>query len=332
MQINLGSMETKYLLAGDIGGTKTHLALCESGKKIKEKKYPSQDFKTLEEIVKDFLSDVKAPIGKACFGIAGPIKDQKVIATNIPWVIESTRLQKELSIEKVVLINDLEANAYGIKTLSDDEFFVLNKGDSNARGNQALISAGTGLGEAGLYYNGKEHFPFASEGGHSDFAPRNDREIKLLKYLQSKFNHVSYERALSGYGLYNLFSYLVDVEKELVPKEILDTIDQKKGPKIISQKGLQEKGSIFEKTLDWFVSLYGAEASNMALKMMAIGGLYIGGGIAPKILDKMTSGIFMKAFLQKGRFEELLSKIPIKIILNENTALLGAIDYAQNHM
>lgn len=303
-------------LAGDIGGTKTHLALYdENGTCTREKKFPSQDYPDLETIVKEFeAKDVK----RACFGIAGPVKNGVCKATNLPWVVDVNTLP----FPKCALINDLVANAYGIRELKEDEIHVLNAGDKNAVGNQALISAGTGLGEAGLFFNGKTHIPFSSEGGHCDFAPRNDEEIDLLRYLIKKFGHASYERILSGPGLYNVYTYLVEA------KGMPDT--GAKTPQDVSERGMLTSDPTCHKALEFFVALYGAEAGNTALKVMALGGVFVGGGIAPKILEFIEKHHFMSAFTEKGRFKSLMESIPVKIVLNANTALLGAKHYAQN--
>lgn len=311
------------ILAGDIGGTKTHLALFENGKIVAEEKFASQEHKGLSEIVNIFLN--KKSVKKACFGIAGPIQNGKCQATNLPWVIESEELIQELKTNHVFLINDLEANAYGIKALPEDQFFTINEGSPHIFGNQALISAGTGLGEAGLYWNGKEHHPFACEGGHADFAPRNEIEMELLRYLRKKFKHVSYERILSGAGIVNLYQFLVELRLE---KGSID-FEGEDPARIITQRALKKECRACVRALRWFVSIYGAEAGNLALKILAIGGVYIGGGIAPKILPALKEKDFLDSFVEKGRFSSLLSQIPIKVILNENTALLGAERYAQ---
>lgn len=321
-------------LGGDIGGTKTHLALYEDreGKmiKIRDQKYLSQKYSHLTVVVKEFLKGKEGKIRCACFGVAGPVKQGKIQATNLPWLIEEKSLSRELEIEKVVLINDLEANAYGLKTLSDEEFYVLNKGNLLGDGNQALISAGTGLGEAGLYFDGKEHHPFASEGGHGDFAPRSDLEDELLKYLRKKFNHVSYERILSGPGLYNVYRFLLDTKKESEKGDILQEIESGDSPFVISDFGIRGLSSACVRTLELFVSIYGAEAGNMALKMFAMGGVFVGGGIAPKILEVFQKGGFMKGFIEKGRFSDFLKEISVKVVLNEHTALLGSVHFARN--
>lgn len=321
-------------LAGDIGGTKTHLALYkeQSGTpvSIKEHKFPSKNYLDLSSIVKEFLKGENIKVERACFGIAGPVKQGKSKATNLPWLVDTEILSKELQIEKVGLINDLEANAYGLKALKDEEFYVLNAGVPDLEQNQAMISAGTGLGEAGIYFDGKEHHPFGSEGGHSDFGPRGILQEELFEYLSKKFEHVSYERILSGPGLYNVYQFLIDTGKETEKALILKEIKEGDSPRLISEFGVQGKSPACSRTLEIFSSVYGAEAGNVALKMLALGGIFIGGGIAPKILDVLKKGEFMKAFMSKGRFCDLLSAIPVKVVLNEKTALLGSMHYARS--
>ena len=307
------------LLIGDIGGTKTNLALFETKRPlslIREETFPSANYGGLREIIDQFLAK-EEKVEAACFGIAGPVRQGRVVATNLPWVIDQKQLQEKLHIDQVYLLNDLEANAYGICTLGEEEFFVLNKGEKGVIGNQALISAGTGLGQAGLFFDGKTHIPFACEGGHTDFAPRNQQEIDLLLFAQKKFGHVSYERILSGPGFPLLHEFLHK-------KEIDFGTDDP--AKVITEKASTDP--ICKEVMRLFVSIYGAEAGNLALKFLPFSGIYIGGGIAPKILDHTKKGAFMEAFVDKGRFNELLSSIPVKVILNDKTALLGACEYA----
>jgi glucokinase len=300
-------------LAGDIGGTNTRLSLFEEGLNIvREHKYPSGEYGTLREIILEFVGNDR--VQKACIGIAGPVRDNVCHATNLPWVVDAKKLQQDLHGAPVVLINDLVANAYGIKTLPLNQFAIINEGAGG--GNQALISAGTGLGEAGIYFDGKKHHPFPSEGGHADFAPRNEEEIDLFRHLQKKFGHVSYERVVSGPGIYNLYSYAEGKEIDIVPSEI-------------TRRGADGSCKKCEQALDWFVTFYGAEVGNAALKYLATGGVYLGGGIAPAIVEKLKSPLFMDAFLDKGRFKDLLSQIPIWVVLNDNTALLGSAYYAR---
>ena len=308
-------------LIGDIGGTKTHLAIYD-GKVERSEKFPSGDYEGLGVIAKKFLGDEK--VARACFGVAGPVRDGKCEATNLPWIIDAAQLEQELGVDKVYLLNDLESNAWGIKALKDDQLCVLNDGASE-RGNCALISAGTGLGEAGIYFDGNEHRPFATEGGHADFAPRTDLEIELLCYLRERFEgHVSYERIVSGPGLGNVYRFLVDVKGR---EDVFGSVDEKELPRLVSDKGLEEAGDTSQEALELFVDLYGAEAGNLALKFLALGGVFVGGGIAPKILPMLKKGPFIKAFSDKGRFEKLLKSIPVKVILEENTALLGAAEF-----
>lgn len=319
------------ILAGDIGGTKTHLALFAAGEKrewIADAKFKSSEYENLVPIIKEFLADHPGDVDRACFGIAGPIKHGKCEATNLPWIVDSAEIAKEVKIDQVFLINDLEANAYGINCLEKNELFCLNKGDKH-EGNGALISAGTGLGEAGLFWDGKKYHPFASEGGHASFAPEDEFEIALLRFLQKQFEHVSFERVLSGPGLYNIYRFLIENRIERENEEVRKAMEVENPAKVISDWGLKERCPACARALHHFILLYGAEAGNWALKMLAISGLYIGGGIAPKILPAMEQGDFMKRFLKKGRFASLLSEIPVHVVLNENTALLGAAYYAR---
>ncbi len=310
-------------LAGDIGGTKTHLALYEKLEKkpIKEETYPSKEFKSLEEVVVNFLSD--ETVNKACFGIAGPVQNGVCKTTNLPWSIESKNLEKALKIEKVKLLNDLEANAWGIRVLTPEDFLVINSGQEVKNNNKALISAGTGLGEAGLFFDGRSYVPFACEGGHCDFSPRSEEDLLLWKELTKHFGHVSFERVLSGPGFLNIYRFVAKQNGKVLKEDLLQDVRE------ITKRALNKDCPICEKTLDWFVGLYGSEAGNLALKFLSLSGVYIGGGIAPKIQEKLKDGDFFENFKKKGRFESLLEKIPVKVILNPNTALFGAAYYAE---
>ncbi|GAB4186803.1 MAG: glucokinase [Simkaniaceae bacterium] len=319
-------------LAGDIGGTKTYLMLFDEQQEIvKEQKFKSKEYEKFSDLLKEFLQQAPRPVEKACFGIAGPVKKNRCQTTNLPWNVDGQKLSEELKISKIKLLNDLEANAYGIRTLEEEKFFILNSGEKE-EGNQALISAGTGLGEAGIFYHSNAYVPFPSEGGHVDFSPRNDLEIELLQYLLAKFKHVSYERVLSGIGLANIFDFFAE-DKKVKPKaEVLEAFKKENKGKVITDHALKNSCPACTKSLDLFVSLYGAEAGNVALKYLPVGGLFIGGGIAPKILDKLQEGAFMESFVRKGRLKDVLSAIPVKVILEENTALFGAIYYVRHCM
>lgn len=316
------------ILAGDIGGTKTILAFfqAEGGRlrPIMEATFPSREYANLDEIVNKFVSMHNLPLTHACFGIAGPVKHGRSETTNLPWVVDAKVLASKLGLEMVGLINDLEANAYGIAALAPTDFIVLNQGAKEAEGNAAIISAGTGLGEAGLYWDGQQHRPFACEGGHADFAPRNELQMELLRYLLQRYARVSWERVLSGPGLYNIYQFLRDTGRAQEPTWLTEELRYQHPTTVIAQVALAGKCALCEQALDLFVSLYGAEAGNLALKLMATGGMFIGGGIAPKIIEKLKDSTFMKAFTAKGRLQSLLEAMPVRVIVNHKAALLGA--------
>ncbi len=320
------------ILAGDIGGTHARLAFFDvlNGhfSLVSASVFPSREYAGLDEIVAKFVHDLKRRPEAACFGVAGPVRNGRVEASNLPWVIESKRLADELKIKKAVLINDLEANAWGIPALDPKDVVSLNQVKSAPVGNQAVIAAGTGLGEAGMYWDGSQHHVFASEGGHGDFAPRNEIEVELLGYLRSRFGHVSYERIVSGPGLVNVFHFLRDTGRGAEPKWLTDEMSHSDPAAAISRAALESKCPLCEHAVDLFISIYGAEAGNLALKIMATGGVYLGGGIAPKMLSKLVGPLFMQAFVGKGRMQSLLEAIPVKVITNDQIALLGAARFA----
>lgn len=311
------------IIAGDVGGTKVHLAVFAKAREcVYEQKYRSRDFAEFSLLLREFMKEISQHEIKAmCLGIAGAVQNGRCHATNLPWVIDADQLQKQFSIPCVELINDLEANAWGLRMLMPHELHCLNSG-KEMKGNQALIAAGTGLGEAGLYWDGKRHIPFASEGGHADFAPTNDEEIALLQHLKKQFDHVSCERVLSGAGIFRLYQFLGGENPQ-----VKETRDEPQ--RLIVQKALDKSCPTCVRAMRLFVSIYGVEAGNLALKMLARSGVFIGGGIAPAILDFLKEGEFMQAFVSKGRFKEWLSEIPVHVILNDQTALLGAAAYAQ---
>jgi glucokinase len=321
------------VLAGDIGGTKTNLALYSvRGEKLLPeslKTYQSQRYSGLTPVLQEFLAGAKHAIDAASFGIAGPVVDGKVKTPNLPWLIDTAELRRALKIEAVTLLNDLEAGAYGILTLENDEFFTLNEGTVRQSGNKALIAAGTGLGQAILYDDGHHFHPLASEGGHADFAPRNDLEIDLLRHLIGRLGHVSYERVVSGPGLINIYRFLKEVRKWEEPPALTERLLATDDPGVvISKAALAHEAPICVEALNVFVSVYGAEAGNLALRAKAVRGLYIGGGIAPKILEKLKDGTFMRAFIDKGRYTDFMAMIPVRVVLNEQAALRGAAYYA----
>ena len=323
----------ELVLAGDIGGTKTHLAIFSvQGEELRSESlatFPSKDYSGLAPVLEEFLAGRSLAIEAACFGIAGPVIGGKVKTPNLPWIIDAAELRRALKLEAVHLLNDLEAAAYGVFILADDEFCTLNRGTLQQSGNKALIAAGTGLGQSILYNDGRHFRPIASEGGHADFAPRNELEIDLLRYLIDRFGHVSYERVVSGPGLFNIYQFFKDRRGLDEPKWLADKLATSDDPSaVVSMAALANEAEICLKSLDLFVSVYGAEAGNLALRAKAVSGLYVGGGIAPKILAKLTDGTFMRAFLDKGRYEEFVAAIPVQVVLNDRAALRGAAYYA----
>jgi glucokinase len=324
------------IVAGDVGGTKVHLALYgfEHGKlaHVREERYPAHEFSGLEEIVRRFIAESGSPeITAACFGVPGPVRGGRLRLTNLPWEIDSRELELNLKIAHVFLINDLEANGYGIPELSADQLATLNPGDASAVGNRAVVSAGTGLGEGILVWNGSKHIPMPSEGGHTDFGARNPLEAELLVYLMKKLNgRVSYERVISGPGIHNIYMFLRDEKKMDEPAWLAERMKAEDPNAVIGEVGESGTNELCAKTLEMFVSSYGAEAGNMVLKALAIGGMYLGGGIAPKILKTMENGAFLKAFTDKGRLSALCIHTPVHVILESRCALLGAAAYAES--
>lgn len=329
------------ILAGDVGGTKVHLALYDfAGGKlhpIRDEKFPAHQFGSLDEIVNKFLAGGqqtpatrREEILAACFGCPGPVRDGRLKLTNLPWLLDVRDLSKSLSIQHVFLINDLEANGYGIPELAPDKIFTLHQGDSGSVGHRGLISAGTGLGEALLVWDGKKHSPIPSEGGHCDFAARSNREIAMLEYLRSTLKgRVSFERVVSGLGIKNVYQFLRDVEKLDEPKWLCDRMAGEDPNAVIGECAEDGSSSLCFETMKTFASAYGAESGNLALKVLATGGIYLGGGIAPKRLKTMQNGFFMQAFLDKGRMSPLLQSIPVRIILDDRCALLGAAAFGE---
>lgn len=315
------------ILAGDIGGTKVNLAFFDvSGNRLicgPTGTFASQQYTSLEQIVYEFVSGQKLPAKFAAFGVAGPVKHGRAQLTNVPWTVDSAALARVLN-ATVWLLNDLEATAYGIGALDAADFVVLNSGDQDVNGNAAVIAAGTGLGEAGLFWDGHRHLPWACEGGHTEFSPRTDLDIELFKFLRAQFGRVSWERVLSGPGLFNIYKFLRDTNRADEPAWLAAELTKGDPPAVISQAALEGRAAICVEALDLFVTYYGAEASNLALKTLATGGVYVGGGIAPKIISKLRDGTFMQAFKFGGRLTAILGAMPVKVIMNDKTALLGA--------
>jgi glucokinase len=320
------------ILAGEIGATRTRLAAFETeGSRLTivvEKTYPSQEHSGLSELLSAFVKTEGIAVHSACFGVAGPVRRGRSKVSNLGWEIDSRDLAQQLKLDSVGMINDSEAYAYGIDGLDSKDLVALNEGSEDAEGNRAVISARTGLGVAGLYWDGFRHHPFACEGGHSDFAPRNAQEMEMLAYLQKKYGRISYERLLSGPGIKNIYDFLRDAKKADEPQWLKDQIASAPDPPaVISQMAAEGKAAICDQTLSIFVSIYGAETGNCALNFLATGGIFIGGSVAAKNVSKMKDPIFMQSFLDKGRMGELLKEMPVTIVLNDDCGLIGAARY-----
>jgi len=320
------------ILAGDIGATRTRLAAFQTeGNKLElvvGKTYKSQDHSGLQEIISAFVKSEGIPVHSACFGVAGPVRGGRSKISNLPWTIEARELSTQLKLGSIGLINDLEAYAYGIDALESKDFVTLSEGVEDVEGNRVVISARTGLGIAGLYWDGFRHHPFPCEGGHADFAPKNDLEAELARYLRTKYDHVSCERILSGPGIKNIYDFLRETGKAEEPSWLQKQINEAPDPPaLISQLALENKAQICDQTMKIFVGVYGSETGNCALTLLATGGVFIGGSIAAKIVPRMQDPVFMNSFLDKGRMRSLLSDIPVKIVLNDDCGITGAARY-----
>lgn len=321
------------ILAGDIGGTKTVLAVYRrdgSGlRPVRDAVYRSADYSRFETLLTDFWAKGKGErIDRLCIGVAGPIKNGECRTTNLPWTLSERRLSNAFGVRRVKLLNDLQAMAYGTLFMPKSAFAEIHRGGKRQKGNIAVIAAGTGLGEGFLYWDGKEYHPAASEGGHADFAPQNEREVELLRFLQSKFGHVSFERVLSGPGIHHIYTFLRESGFAEEPAWLRDALKAGDPSAAITEFGLSGKHPLCVETLNLFCSIYAAEAANLALKVFAVGGVFIGGGIAPKILAKLKEASFMRTFVSKGRYADLLDDIPVKVVLDPRSALVGAAHWA----
>jgi glucokinase len=319
------------ILAGDVGATHTRLALFAADPRVPVafESYPSHDHAGLEEMAQTFLTSHPADLDYACFGVAGPVRDGHVKTTNLAWSVDAASLARALGLESVGLINDLAANSYGITELAPDDLETLNPGVVSPVGPVVVVSVGTGLGEAGVLPDGDEVRVIPTEGGHTDFGPRSELEIELYRYLAAEDAHVSYERVCSGMGLLNIYRFLRERSRAPEPPWLAAEIAARDAAATISRAALEQRDPVCVNALDVMVSIYGAEAGNLALKYLATGGVYLGGGIAPQILPKLRDGTFIRSFTAKGRFGELLEELPVRVILNDRTALLGAAHYAR---
>lgn len=328
------------ILAGDVGGTKVHLALYNFAAgalvRLREEKFPAADFRCLDDVVNTFLGkgdENKEGIVASCFGCPGPVKDGRLKLTNLPWELDARDLQRTTGIEHIFLINDLEANGYGIPELGKDQIYTLHEGDVAGVGHRGLLSAGTGLGESVLIWDPKtrKHTPIPSEGGHADFSPRTEQEMNLLRYLQRVLKgHVSTERVVSGIGIQNVYAFLRDDQKMEEPDWLRERLKTEDPNAVIGTSAEAGAAPICVEAMNLFAAALGAKAGNLGLTLLAAGGIYLGGGIAPKVLKVMENGKFTEAFLDKGRMRPILEAMPVRIILDDTCALLGAAGYAES--
>jgi len=324
---------TPYILAGDIGGTKSNIATFRVvGNElvlVRNQRYPSTSFAGLNAILRAYLAEDERPILAACFGVPGPVRNGRAKPTNLSWGVDAAEISGEFEIPHVAVMNDLAANAYGVSHLKPSDFAIVQKGAPDAEGNRCVVSPGTGLGEAGMYWDGKRHHVWACEGGHADFAPRSPLEIALLEYLQKQFGHVSAERVVSGMGIENIYKFLRETGRGKELPAVAAEMKKSDPNRIISKFAESGTCPMCVQTLEIFVGCLGAEASNMALKTMATGGVYLGGGIPSKMLAHIQSVAFLHAFNDKGRLSSLLESTPVMVILNDQAALIGAAYYAR---
>lgn len=320
------------ILAGDIGGTKVNLAFFEvdDGRLVSGVvgTYQSRDYCSLEEIIRAFLAAHQLKVDYACFGLAGPIRKNRAQLTNLSWIVDGFELNRTLGFKQTFLLNDLQANAYGIAALAPDDLVELNRGSDLVGGNIGIISAGTGLGEGGLFWDGDHYHALPSEGGHSDFSPRTDLDIELFCYLRQRLGQVSWEHLLSGPGFLHIYQFLRDTGKGEEPAWLREQFQDHDPAPAITRAGLEGKCELCAKAVELFAAYYGAEAGNLALKILSTGGLYVGGGIAPKIISKLQDGTFMQHFIGQGRMKDLLAAIRVRVIMNDKTALIGAARFA----
>jgi glucokinase len=305
------------LLAADIGGTNARFGLFDALRApLGVDVFPTADWDSAVSAAREFLRRNPARLTSACFAVAGPVQDGHSAPVNLRWTVDSRELSAALGGIPVAVVNDLEANARGIAVLAESDLAVVNPGRTAPHAARAVVSAGTGLGEAALVWDGERHRAIPGEGGHTDFAPRTEQEVELYRFLAAELGHVSYERICSGSGLVNVYRFL------------RGTDGPAPGPAEVVAEAVADRHSLGSRALDLFSSIYGARAGNVALSFMATGGVYLGGGIAPRIVDRLTDGGFMRAFTAKGRMTGLLEQIPVRIVLNDRAALLGSAEIA----
>ena len=316
------------IVAGDMGGTKTYLAAFDPTAQgfipIFERRYETVAYTSPGALIAAFVSDNDIRTKHVVLGVPGPVRQLPVRAVNLPWFIDPDEISTALGGVEVHLLNDLQATSYGTLTLTTDDLYPLNKGSEDKEGNIAVVAAGTGLGEGGLCWTGDRYQSIASEGGHASFAPTSELEIDLWRYLNQRHGHVSWERVVAGPGLASIYDFLRNRQPERESAALKKELEQGDRSDTISRAGLEQHCELATEALDLYAYLFGCEAGNLALKLMSSGGVFVGGGIAPKILGKLRDGRFMEGFISKGRMGEPLEDVPVHVVLNDKTALLGA--------
>ncbi len=333
ISLNKQPDKNAIVLAADIGGTKINLALCSLKNNQPEilstAKFHSKDYTSIDIVIKQFLADNSSlKPNSICIGAAGPVKDNKVTFTNLSWAVDGAEIAKQTGIKNVAIINDLEATAYGIACLDESDFYTIQKGDKTTKGNIAIIAPGTGLGEAGMYFDGKSYRPFATEGGHSEFSPRTVMDIELLQYLQQQNKIVSWEHLVSGPGTFSIYQFLRDIKNMEEPQWLSDALSTGDKTATISKAAIENKSEICVQTMQLFVKYLAQETTNLVLKFKATGGIFLGGGIPPKILPLLQQPLFIDTFKQSDRMQDLIDITPVKVVLNDKAALLGAAYFA----
>lgn len=321
------------ILAGDVGGTKTNLALYRfNGSTVtdlREARYASQEYKSLSDIIRQFAG-TEWP-DRICIAVAGPVLNGNVQLTNLSWNLNSEEMSATLK-TPIYFLNDLEATGYGLAPVLPNQLAPIHPGEVTANGNIAIIAAGTGLGEAGLFFDGNTYHPFATEGGHSDFAPRTEQDLLLWRYLEHKFGHVSWERVVAGPGIHTIFNFLTEVERRLAPEWLTDQMKEQDPSAVISNAAIHQQEKLCVETMEMFARFMATEAASLVLKLKATGGCYLAGGISPKILPFLQDGNWYRHFLDAGRMKTLLQQVPVYVILNEKAPLLGAAYYGMYNM
>jgi glucokinase len=332
--IHLARNTTQLVLAGDIGGTKANMLLCRftaSGfEVIKEERYVSRDHDSFTAIISKFLDGESNPT-KICLSVAGPVIEGRVKFTNLNWQIDSAEISSQFSCP-VAILNDLEATAYGLAGTQSSELSLIHRGKDQTVGNIAILAAGTGLGEAGLFFDGQQYHPFATEGGHCDFAPRNDQDIALLNFLLERHGRVSWERILSGIGIYTLWEFLTEVEKKPKPAWLLEQMETQDKPATVSKAAIDKKCEVCMEAMDMFNRYLAIEGANIILKLKATGGLYLAGGIAAKNISLLRPEVWKESFDNSGRMKALLEQVPVFVMTNEKAPLLGSAYFAAFNM